>query len=297
MGWLRGLDKEGSETDRAFYLEAWNGTGSFTCDRIGRGTIEIEAASVSVLGGIQPSRLDEYLRAAIEGGSGDDGLIQRFQLMVWPEVPANYREHDRWPDHQAKQQARAVFERLDAIAPEGLGATTHDSDLPYLRFDSAAYERFVEWRQALEERIRAGEEHPAFEAAIAKQRSLVPSLALLFHLVDAPEGGPVTDDALLRALTWCDYLEAHARRLYAPALDSGLHAARELKRRIQRGDLPDPFEKRQVYRKGWRLLDRKGASEALEYLEDMGHVVSVETATSTKPKTIYYVHPELKGGA
>ena len=37
-GWLRSLDKQGREGDREFYLEAWNGTGSYTYDRIGRGT-------------------------------------------------------------------------------------------------------------------------------------------------------------------------------------------------------------------------------------------------------------------
>src|SRR5215217_2435036 len=38
MGWLKGLDKVGRESDRAFYLEAWNGNGSHAVDRIGRGS-------------------------------------------------------------------------------------------------------------------------------------------------------------------------------------------------------------------------------------------------------------------
>jgi hypothetical protein len=44
MGWLRSTETEGREGDRAFYLEAWNGTGRFTYGRIGRDTVEIEAA-------------------------------------------------------------------------------------------------------------------------------------------------------------------------------------------------------------------------------------------------------------
>src|SRR5262249_27541258 len=47
-GWLRSLHKEGQECARSFYLEAWNGTGHYTYDRIGRGTVDIEAAIVSV---------------------------------------------------------------------------------------------------------------------------------------------------------------------------------------------------------------------------------------------------------
>src|SRR4029453_7681695 len=43
-GWLRMLDRDGHESDRSFYLEAWNGTNSYTYDRIGRGTLPIKAA-------------------------------------------------------------------------------------------------------------------------------------------------------------------------------------------------------------------------------------------------------------
>jgi len=70
IGWFRTLDREGHENDRAFYLEAWNGSGSYTYDRIGRGTLHINAACVSILGGIQPGPVTDYLRAAVKGGAG-----------------------------------------------------------------------------------------------------------------------------------------------------------------------------------------------------------------------------------
>jgi len=47
-GWLRALDKPGREGDREFYLEAWNGTGSYTVDRIGRGTIHIPTLTLGL---------------------------------------------------------------------------------------------------------------------------------------------------------------------------------------------------------------------------------------------------------
>jgi hypothetical protein len=103
MGWLRSLEREGREGDRAFYLEAWNGSGRFTYDRIGRGTIDIEAACVSVLGGIQPGPLISYLEGRAWGGAGDDGLLQRFQLAVWPDVPRTWRNVDRYPNIAARQ--------------------------------------------------------------------------------------------------------------------------------------------------------------------------------------------------
>jgi Protein of unknown function (DUF3987) len=95
-GFLHTMDRPGHENDRASYCEAWNGTGAYTYDRIGRGTLHIRAACVSVLGGIQPGPLERYLRAVF-GGPGDDGLIQRFQLAVWPDGAGRWRNVDRWP--------------------------------------------------------------------------------------------------------------------------------------------------------------------------------------------------------
>ena len=64
VGLLLNLEREDRQADRAFYLEAWNGYGSYTTDRIGRGTIDTENMCVSILGGIQPSKLLGYLYQA-----------------------------------------------------------------------------------------------------------------------------------------------------------------------------------------------------------------------------------------
>ncbi len=83
-GWWSQLDRAGREGERAFCLQAWNGDTGHTIDRIGRGTIHVEACCMSMLGGIQPGRLRSYLADALEDGPSNDGLIQRFQVMVWP---------------------------------------------------------------------------------------------------------------------------------------------------------------------------------------------------------------------
>jgi putative DNA primase/helicase len=296
VGWLSGLDREGREGTRSFYLEAWNGGGRFTYDRIGRGTIEIEAACISLLGGIQPGPLAAYLRDAIDGGAGDDGLLQRLQMLVWPDAPADFREVDRWPDSEARRAAFETYERLDVIDTAAIGAELEPGGIPYLRLAGAAYEAFSDWRIDLEARLRRGDEHPAFEAALAKHRSLVPSLALLIHVADSREGGPVGEVPMVQAIAWAQFLEAHARRLYSPALDPALHAARELDRRIRAGDVGSPFQARDVYRRGWRLLDRLGTTDAIEYLADLGRVRAEDMdagALGGRPTVRWHAHPSL----
>jgi Protein of unknown function (DUF3987) len=82
---LKTLDREEHVAARGFFLTAWNGTSGYTFDRIIRGKTYIEAACLSLLGSTQPGRLAEYMLRAVAGGAGDDGLIQRFSLLVWPD--------------------------------------------------------------------------------------------------------------------------------------------------------------------------------------------------------------------
>ena len=243
-GFLHTMDRPGHENDRAFYCEAWNGTGAYTYDRIGRGTLHIRAACVSVLGGIQPGPLERYLREVF-GGRGDDGLIQRFQLAVWPDVAGRWQNVDRWPDAAARGRAIEVFQRLNRLEAATAGAEElTPEEVPFLRFDPAAQELFDGWRAELEQRLRAEDEHPVLLSHLAKYRSLMPALALILHVidgVDAGGGGAVSGVAAERAAAWCQYLEAHARRLYATVTDRVRVAAALLASRMARGRLASPF--------------------------------------------------------
>jgi Protein of unknown function (DUF3987) len=85
-GWLGSMDQYGGHgSDRAFYLECWNG-GAYVVDRRKHsGTpIRIPHASLSILGGIRPERLKEALAGP------DDGLGARF-IFQWPH-PVPYRD-------------------------------------------------------------------------------------------------------------------------------------------------------------------------------------------------------------
>ncbi len=186
MGLLRSLEKPGREADRAFYLEAWNGNGSFSVDRIGRGSLHVPAVCISILGGIQPGPLLTYVHGALEESEKADGLLQRFQVLVWPD-PRGYDPVDRWPDGEAKNRAYDVFRGLASLDAEAFGAhTAEEEEVPYVRFSREAQEVFDSWRSEFEPRFRseAGEYPAAVESHFMKYRSLFASLALIFEAVD-----------------------------------------------------------------------------------------------------------------
>jgi len=285
-GWLANLDREGRESDRAFWLECWNGTGAFTVDRIGRGTIRIEACAVSILGGMQPGKLAEYVRGAIRGGFSDDGLIQRFQMAVYPDLPAGWSYSDRRPDPTAEARAWATFQRLRALDPDTIGAEHADGiDVPFLRFDDEAQSLLIEWTTALMHRLRAGEEPAWMESHLSKYRALAGRLALVLHLADGGTGN-IAADTLATALDWCDYLEAHARRIYAPAMDNGLSAAHLILKK--RAELGEAFTLRDMQRRCWAgLSDRDTITEGLELLMEHRHLAESVEQTGGRPSKVY----------
>ena len=275
-GFLGLMDRPGHENDRAFFCEAWNGGGAYIYDRLGRGTLRIEAACVSILGGIQPGPLYAYLQETFAGG-GDDGLIQRFQLTVFPDPLPRWRHVDRWPDVDARARAFAVYRqlaRLDLATVEAEELTPEER--PFLRFAPDAQELFDGWRAELEAKLRSDEDHPVVVSHLAKYRSLMPSLALIIHLIDAIDHGrhgPVSRAAVQRAAAWCTYLEAHARRLYASVTDPVRVAAALLARKLTHGRLPSPFSARDVYRHAWTgLTEPRVVQRSIELLAHLGWI-------------------------
>ena len=107
-------DAGGQEVARSFYLTAADGDKPYTFDRIMRGRgLHIDALCLSIIGGIQPGVLAEYVRQATGGGAGADGLTPPF----WSDehdclmqdhgsftVPAPMSA-DAWEAWATKQQA------------------------------------------------------------------------------------------------------------------------------------------------------------------------------------------------
>jgi putative DNA primase/helicase len=211
IGLLKQLDSNGQEVARSFYLTAADGDQPYTFDRIMRGKgLHIPALCLSIIGGIQPGVLAEYVRQATSGGIGADGLLQRFGLMVYPDINPEWEEVDRYPDKEARDSVTRLVEKLDGLKPFEIGAEEDAYDgVPFLRFDGEAQALFSEWRGKLEQRLRSGEEHPAIVSHLSKYRKLIPSLALIFHLCDTGHGA-VRYEALLSAIAFGEYLESHA---------------------------------------------------------------------------------------
>ncbi|MCP4182561.1 MAG: DUF3987 domain-containing protein [Hyphomicrobiales bacterium] len=289
-GFLSRLEKEEFQSERAFYLEAFNGDGCFTYDRIVRGTIHIENSTLSIIGGVQPSRIAPVVRGAMAGTS-NDGLIQRLQLAVWPDDIGSWKYTDRSPDRQAREAYEKAFNDLHEMV---FGVPT----MPIvMHFSTAAQQLFQQWMEEINIKARNGAMSSALESHILKMPKTVASIALIFELV---EGGriEVGEASVRRALAWADYLRSHANRLYSSGETMAEDGARLIIER--RSKLPEQFTVRDIQRKAWAMLgDRDAVVDAIDLLVSTYHCREVRTTpgvTGGRPSTSYCWNPAILEG-
>ena len=299
MSLIRDLSQEARAEALGFILAAWNGDEPYTFDRIGRGTVRIPHACVSIVGGVQPGLLADFVAQSRAGGKGDHGLLQRFQLFVYPDSLGKWERPTRPRDHNAKNVAFDVYEALDGLYdPEREGP-------PVLTFDTEAQQIWNDWRDELENRLRGHEfeSAPAFESHLSKYRSLVPSLAAVFHLVQvatpelrADALGDVTAETLELALNWAAFLELHARKIYAHELGLSMIGAYALAEKIKAGRVKDGDGTRDLRRKDWADLSGQKFDTALEQLRSLGWVRIEDVPTGGAPREVLRLHPDLTRG-
>jgi hypothetical protein len=327
-GWLADLEKPGRESERKFWMTVWNGKGAYFIDRILRGTVVVPNLCLSMLGAIVPDGIRFYFSGLLDGRIGaNDGLLQRVQLLSWPDMQRDWKWVDRLPNKTAMDKYESICRALTNLS--GRFPLT-------MTFNESARERFIEWVTTLEQRVRSGELGPFLTSHLAKYRGFLPRLAGLFQLVEMASKGdldnlsapteefaamptahrhivleppppPEPSDATLIdlgniecAIELCSYFEAHAQRVYSCVTTQEMASAHELARHLEKGDVASPFTVRDIYRKGWTLLKEDSqVATALSVLEDAHWVRRIDPEPALKvtgrPSTRWMAHPRFCG--
>ena len=305
-GWFETLTKSGKEGDREFFLEAWSGDGEHSYDRIGRGTLYIPHVCLSLFGTIQPGKLDNFVNSAGKDGKGADGLLQRFQILLYPDARGPRKHVDESPKEAAENKYAEIFQNLAdekwkflCTMETGIPlAGPKDSSYYYFHFDEDAQSRATEWFIALESKISSIVEH-AFKSHIAKYRGLMPRLALNYFLIEASAGTVTTQEISLEAVEFaialCDQLEAHAKKLWLSAIDPGIVPARAMADRILSGVIYNRMSLSQIQQSKWSKLSsvedvRLGADQ----LESWGWLKQAVIETGGRRSTIIQLNPKLR---
>lgn len=207
-GWLVGFDRY-APGGREFWLESFGGR-PFTIDRKGaRAPLHVPFNGVSVVGGVQPSKL----AAALFNGP-DDGLVARF-LWAWP---------DKLPFKRPRRPAdmailEAVYRRLDGLS-WAIGSDGRDAPVT-LALDADAADIFEDWQA--DNSATDLEATGLYASFVGKMDGVVLRLALVAEMSRwAFSGGDeprsVTARSLIAAAAFVDdYAKPMAQRVYGDA--------------------------------------------------------------------------------
>ena len=225
-------------------------------------------------------------------------MLQRF-LWVCPQTKSFEDFEDAYTrgfcgvDKKLLVKIQNIFERLDALSPDDVGATNSDySHAPWIGFDSQAQEEFLAWRRILHSTVLKDENlSDGLESHLRKSERLVAGLALSFHAVKCATTDKINDippavdsDALNRAVDIWDVLRHHANAVYSLGQTSTLEAARLIYARIRKlMDKDSKFSVRDIKQKKWRgIHDDKLIDEVLELLVEKDIVMELETPHGIK---------------
>lgn len=285
---IKQCDQTGHETKRGMYLAGWNGNSPYSQDRIGRGHIFVERFGIHLLGGMQPGPLSKYVKDATKHGEQNDGLLQRFQALVYPNQKATVGEEIP-NDFNLMQKMEDCFERLHktesshVFSTEGLTGT-----IPFLRYDPDAQDRFNEWLSDVVERSQDPDLPEALQAHLGKYRSFIPTLSLIIHLVEN-EQSEITLDTLNRAIALSEYFWGHALKVYGGKRAACDYAVYEIAKRYHEGKINNTFKARELKQKEWsNLTDHSVVDEAIEALIEKGWLTESPSQQPNGRKTSYF---------
>lgn len=207
-GFLAEMNQADKKLDRSFYLQAYDGKSSFTFDRIGRGHIYIPRATLSLIGTVQPTEIKDLIRSALNMKS-NDGLIQRMQLMVFPDEIKQYVWTECYGVSKENDNFTLMLKKINEYAK-------HKSAVV---FNVEAQEQLKQWVTKIKTELINSNEISVIKSHQHKMIDTVIKLSFIFHIVNViTRGGDAThiqQDALTMAIKWYDYLLSHAKRIYA----------------------------------------------------------------------------------
>jgi hypothetical protein len=261
-GWLESFDRYSNGGDRAFWIEAFGGR-PFAVDRLKNDEpLRVPFLSISVVGGIQPDKLNKLLMSG-----DDDGLASRI-LMCWPR-PVPPRRPTTVPD---KSQAMRAVRRLHAMQME-----IKDEETPrpkIITLTEEAVELFGDWRlkNAADQEWMSG----LLLSHLGKMAGLMLRISLIIEYLDwslLPDGTPepacVSVRSFRKAMRLVDeYFLPMAERAYG---DAGLPKAQKqvvmLAREIMKRR-PDVINVRDVGRE-WKIPGLKDTGPVSAACEEL----------------------------
>ncbi len=274
---------------RGMALQAFDG-GFYRFDRIGRGTIDIENFSYSLLGTTQPDKIKGVVK-----NMSDDGLLQRF---ITIEVPSQiiYGDDERLPDATFTKNWDDCIEMIWGWGCDGKGGMVEmDDEAQAIRNEFSKWITRVAGSEGLPDMMRGH---------VAKWEAIFPRLMLCYHAFGCAQSGKYVTNMKISARTAeramnfmkC-YLMPNAMRFFGATVSGGdqtytlakLIAGMVLGNnmlRVTNRDLQRAFKK-------WRDAPEWQKVSAIRLLKESGWLSGDDERRSSSAESGWLVNPSV----
>jgi Protein of unknown function (DUF3987)/Bifunctional DNA primase/polymerase, N-terminal len=175
-GFMQNLTRYSKGSDRPFFLQAHSG-GLYRVERVGRKNNIISDLYLNIFGAIQPKVAKDIFAT----DHFDDGFLERFQLMAYPE-PIRHAAYLDSPQKGSHKLYTAYCVEM-GLADFGVILFADDEDSkPYCLFSPEAQELFKEWLVAHHDGIAQLDEDDPMRGFLGKASYIFGSLCLCLHL-------------------------------------------------------------------------------------------------------------------
>ena len=255
------LSKDENCAERGLILSAYNGNTPYSYKILSRDDVHIPNLVISIVGGLQPSKLKRFINEAKEGIQ-DDGLLQRLQGVVYPDKKL-LLPLDKKGEEALRVELNNIFEALDSIS---------SGDQTILRFDDEGQNVFDEWRE--ETTKIAHELKYPLNAHVGKSYEFVASLSVYLFLYKnngrLPANNKIPTIFVLQAIKLGSYFLSHAKRMYSLAYKEEMPARSLAEKLVQLGV---SFTRSQIRNKDWsNLKTAEQRVEAIQTLINRGYI-------------------------
>jgi len=299
-GWLKSLEADYDLNARSFILELWKGAISYTQARVGNGEIQIPSGTLSIIGGIQPSKLQRYIAEAYSFDNSD-GLPQRF-LFAYPDT-SKRTEKPTEADYRAMQsgfnRANEICKTIAGFDFNGRVVGANGDVFHAVKFNGEAQTIVDEWQADIEAEAESLQiEDEAFSSYLYKLPKSCFAIALIFHCLENIGAGNFPDEislqTALKAIAYTEVLTTHARRVFALGENQIFALAQILIGKIKKGDLEQGFTAYDIKRKQWSGLKTPDIiKDVIGLLLDYGYLLELPTSGEGRPTIKYAFHPSL----
>jgi len=304
-GFFKGLERENRQSDRAFYLTAWNGNQLYNVDTVSRGNNVVPKLYLVVLGTIQPEVFGSYVSDQIKSHAHADGLLPRFQLIANPQRGVSVGM-DIAPNELAKNFFHKTFRFAAGIRNFIAMPDEAESEAIEFSFDEESQELFNSFAVDLEQKINEEDGSELVQGYLAKQRSTMPILAMFFQLleifhssatlnfIEIEKNLKISKENTILASKTCDWLQKNAVAVYKNSNGAVLKSAHSLVEKIVTGKLTSGLTARDILDKKWANLTQESIfNEALNLLIANGYLKIEEKSTGGRPKKEIIVNPKI----